>query len=42
MVDEIVGQMLKNEGNLVINCIWKLCVKDFECGVVLGDRNKEI
>ena len=35
--DEIIGDMIKGEGDKVVDWIWRLCNMAFESGVVLED-----
>src|SRR5678816_1679135 len=42
VIDEITGEMIKNEGEMVIDWIWKLCNKAFIEGIVPRDWRKAV
>ena len=35
--DEITGEMIKSGCDTVVDCIWRLCIMAFECGVMPED-----
>ena len=40
--NEVTGEMIKNEGNKVVDWIWRLCNMAFQSGVVPGDRRPAV